>query len=369
MKKKIQEIIGLRCVAVTMVVLGHAQQLVHGGYTGWLFPLKFFSNGGQGVLIFFVLSGFLITGLLQREYRNKNKINLVNFYISRSLRIWPAFYFYIMTILILSQFSLLNVHWLQTTFAALHIWNYSALFDIGPTNDAHVDGTWYLGHLWSLALEEQFYWFWPPILIFLLNKKNDNILLAMILAIPVIRVVTYFVLPEFRGQLTMMLHTGVDPILVGCYVALKHQKILYFINSWKYSSMTITFGIIFLFFITPIIASTNYGGYWSNTFGRTIEASIVGLVIIIIIEKENYWLSFILRTKIFVFIGTISFSLYLWQQFFNGIGAPGVWQFPFNILQTLIAATISYLLIETPFLRFKNNFERKRISDPFKNLV
>ena len=109
MSGRISEITGLRCLAVMMVVLGHAMHSLEGGYSGWLYPLSFFSNGSQGVLIFFVLSGFLITTILQAEFKKHGRIDLLDFYARRSIRIWPAFYFYILVIYILSISGFLKV--------------------------------------------------------------------------------------------------------------------------------------------------------------------------------------------------------------------------------------------------------------------
>ena len=101
MSARIPELTGLRCVAVMMVVLTHASGTVEGGYSGVLYPLRFFSNGGLGVQIFFVLSGFLITNLLHAEWKAWGAIDLPQFYLRRTLRIWPAFYYYILVLVLL----------------------------------------------------------------------------------------------------------------------------------------------------------------------------------------------------------------------------------------------------------------------------
>ena len=351
--KKITEITGLRCLAVMMVVIGHAQQTTQGGYDGWLLPLKLFSNGYQGVLIFFVLSGFLITNILKSEYSLTGKIDYIKFYYRRALRIWPASYTFILTIVILSAVGLINVAWQQSTFAALHLWNYSGPIGLKEIHASHPDGVWYFGHFWSLALEEQFYWVWLPLLIFLLRFKNEKILPGLIILIPIVRMATYVLFPSLRDYLGMMLHTSVDAMLIGCYAALKQEKIKKIMDSSKYANIFCTISILILFFAIPPIAN-NYGGYWNATYGRTIEAIIACILMLSIINIKDFWLSKILRTRIFIFIGTISFSLYLWQQVFLGIDAPLAFKFPFNIIQAILFASLSYWLIEMPFLRIKN---------------
>lgn len=359
MSGRISEITGLRCLAVMMVVLGHAQNSLEGGYSGWLSPLKFFSNGSQGVLIFFVLSGFLITSILQAEFKKYGRIDLLDFYARRSIRIWPAFYFYILVIFVLSTFGFLAVGPQQFAAAALHIWNYSEAIGLVSNSSIYPDGAWYLGHLWSLSLEEQFYWVWPPILIFTLYSKNKYTLLALIVLVPIIRILTYFATPSLRGQLGMMLHTGVDPILIGCYAALVQESAKAFLIRSRFSGALVSIVFIVLFFVCPMLTEHFKGG-WSATFGKTIEAALAAIIIIAISCMKEFWLSRLLRAKVPVFLGTISFSLYLWQQLFTGNSFVWALEFPFNIVQAIAAAALSYWVIEKPFFALKKKFKHQK---------
>ena len=356
MSGRISEITGLRCLAVMMVVLGHAMHSLEGGYSGWLYPLSFFSNGSQGVLIFFVLSGFLITTILQAEFKKYGRIDLLDFYARRSIRIWPAFYFYILVIFILSISGFLKVGPQQFAAAALHIWNYAEAIGLVSDSSIYPDGAWYLGHLWSLSLEEQFYWVWPPLLIFTLCSKNKNLLLAIIVLVPIVRIFTYFTAPSLRGQLGMMLHTGVDPILIGCYAALIQERVKALLIRSRFSGALVTTAFIVLFLACPKLAEYFKGG-WTATFGKTIEATLAAIIIIAISCMKEFWLSRLLRAKIPVFIGTISFSLYLWQQLFTGSSFIWALEFPFNIAQAIAAAALSYWLIEKPFFALKKKFK------------
>ncbi|VTU18598.1 O-acetyltransferase OatA [Variovorax sp. PBL-E5] len=341
-----------------MVVFAHASATVAGGYTGWLQPLNFFTNGGLGVQIFFVLSGFLITNILNSEWKATQKIDLVRFYLRRTLRIWPAFYVFLVVLAFLTYRQVIDIAYEQFAFAALHVWNYSEALGLGPINAAHGDGTWYLGHFWTLALEEQFYWFWPPLLIFLLRRRSERLLVLLILSIPLIRIASYFLVPSLRGQLLMMLHTGVDSILIGCYTALNQERIKTFLESKKYSSALVTASFIALIFLIPELGA-RLGGAWSVTYGATVTASIVALIIMAVTTMKQFWLSRILRTRVFVFVGTISYSLYLWQQLFLFKQSPLAFAFPFNIVQAFAAATLSYWLIETPLLKIKDGLKKR----------
>jgi peptidoglycan/LPS O-acetylase OafA/YrhL len=347
---RVPELTGLRCVAVMMVVLGHAHDTAPDGYHGWLAPLSLLSSGAMGVQIFFVLSGFLITGILEAEFRSRERIDLWQFYLRRALRIWPAFYAFLIVLVVLSYAGLIDIAWQQFVFAATYTWNYSEMLGVGPVNNAHLEGAWYLGHFWSLALEEQFYWFWPPLLIFILLRKSEKLLPVLILVIPMVRVVSYFLAPGLRGQLGMMLHTGVDSILIGCYASLKREPLKAFLDSIKYRNLLV--GLLFVLMLA--LPWVNLGRYWSNTYGTTVNAALMALIVVALTHLKDFWLCWLLRTRVFVFVGTISYSLYLWQQLFLHDASPATWGFPLNIVQSFAAATLSYWFIETPFLKLKD---------------
>jgi peptidoglycan/LPS O-acetylase OafA/YrhL len=367
MKNRVQELTGLRAIAVTMVVVGHAQRLLAGGYTGLLRPLRLVADGRLGVLVFFVLSGFLITSILQAELKSTGRIKLLPFYVKRALRIWPAFYTYLATIVVLSMLGWTDVDRRQVMVAALHLWNYSGLGGMAADNALHADGAWYLGHFWTLALEEQFYWLWPPLLFYIWRRDSQRVLVFLIFAVPLIRVGTYFAAPQLRGQLSMMFHTGIDPILIGCFVALNKERLYAWVRSWPGGTLIPTLMVVVLFVLMPV-AEARLGGFWSATYGTTLEAALVGMVIVVLYFRSDFWCSRLLRTPPFVFIGTISFSLYLWQQLFANANLPIAHAFPLGIAEAVAAATASYYFIEAPFLRLKdrvaNRLGRLPANDP-----
>ena len=116
-------------------------------------------HGRLGVQIFFVISGFLITSLLLREKESTGSISLKLFYARRTLRIFPAFYLFFITIAVLSYLRLIELPRYDLLHAATYTMNYSG------------NGTWWMGHLWSLSVEEQFYFVWPS-LMFLIGTRN-----------------------------------------------------------------------------------------------------------------------------------------------------------------------------------------------------
>src|ERR1700739_3813791 len=138
----------LRCVAVITVILHHSGEFSFFTRVGW-----------TGVDLFFVLSGFLISGLLFSEYKRYHSINFKRFFIRRGLKIYPAFY----TFLLLTGITgALVFHSHPTGRQYLH-----EIFFV--MNYAH--GIW--DHTWSLAVEEHFYIF-LPIFLFILAKLSSN---------------------------------------------------------------------------------------------------------------------------------------------------------------------------------------------------
>ncbi len=162
----IRSLDGLRGIAVLLVVLFHF------GYVnvGWI-----------GVQIFFVLSGFLITGILLHDADRPLKAYLKRFYTRRVLRIFPLYYGYL---------ALVAAAFLLTGHPRLfgQFWPYLATYTYNFTQlRPHWDHSWFFTHLWSLSVEEQFYLLWP-LLVFLLPRRRLRVaLLAMIVLCPVVR--------------------------------------------------------------------------------------------------------------------------------------------------------------------------------------
>ena len=143
---------GLRAIAILLVLVSHLQ-----GTPGFpSMPQGFWhlgNLGNLGVRIFFVLSGFIITHLLLREEARTGRASLAAFYRRRAYRILPPLLVFMVAMLGLRSLGVVNFatfRWIRTLFF---------LGNVGT------DGTWTLGHLWSLAVEEQFYLLWPVLLV------------------------------------------------------------------------------------------------------------------------------------------------------------------------------------------------------------
>ncbi|GAA4316723.1 hypothetical protein GCM10023149_13910 [Mucilaginibacter gynuensis] len=342
-----------------MVLLGHCADTIGPIVTdNSAFP--FFANARLGVRIFFVISGYLITKILITERDKTGGINLRNFYIRRAFRIFPVFYLYIITLIVLKNFFIPELfesyEWIG--FASVFLWNYAHWFIVPKATNGNV--VWFFGHFWTLSMEEQFYLLWPITFIKLNVSTLKKLVIGIIIAAPVVRLATYYFMPDSRGQIEMMLHSGGSIILMGCLGALIENTAFFRDKVMKLVNNTalIAFIGLFVFVISPMLDHRFQGAY-----KLPIGANLESLLIMILIFWSIYVPSKVavfLNSKIITHIGVLSYSLYIWQQLFlnNKID---YWfnQFPQNICLVIVVAHISYYLIEMPFLNQKNRFIRK----------
>ena len=212
---------GLRAVALLMVFFTHYAALPW----GW-----------GGVNVFFVLSGFLITGIL---YDSRNDLHRVrNFYVRRTLRIFPLYYGVFLALLLLEPF--LHWQWTRSWFAwPLYLGNFLILRSPDVIHETSVQAlsayahlkcsrfpssTVYLGHLWSLCVEEQFYLVWPWIVFWVRSRRSLIAICSVIaVAIPLLRVVAQHTLPTWMlsaEALYRLTPFQLDSLLLGGLLAL-----------------------------------------------------------------------------------------------------------------------------------------------------
>jgi len=331
---------GLRAIAVLMVVLGHS-------HSPWMDNIPFnrsFRNGGLGVGMFFVISGFLITHLLLKEQNKSGSIDLKRFYLRRTFRIFPPFYVYILVVSILGLLHLMQIHIMDVIAAGTYTWNY----DFFP-------GSYILGHCWSLSLEEQFYLLWPFFIVHLSKSKAIKLSIAIIVASPFIRIVMYFLVPGSREHMDMMLHTHLDTIMTGCLLSLLidagyGEKIKVRLTHWSVPIVS----FLFLMFV-DVPASDYWRGRYEMTMGISLENVALVAILIFAIFRHQSLLGRFLNMKWLSHLGVISYSLYLWQQLFSG---PYTRFFPLNLLFIFLCAEASYFLVERPSFRLRDKVQQ-----------
>ncbi len=215
-RNRIPSLDGLRAISIALVILSHFASN---------FGLEIaYAVGNLGVRIFFIISGFLITLILVNEVDETSTLNLKKFYFRRTLRIFPAYYFYICVLLIFTILGLCKI--------PLDCF----LSPITYTSNYFASGNWELGHSWSLSVEEQFYLIYPGIFLFYGISKTKNILLFIVLITPLIRIINFTILQLFVGYnippwFVFAFHNNMDALAVGCLLALYrsalHQHKIY----------------------------------------------------------------------------------------------------------------------------------------------
>src|SRR5438067_3222943 len=178
-EKNIPALNGIRAVAVALVMLFHF------GFKG--------IPGGHGVLMFFVLSGFLITWLLLLEQEEKGSISLRAFYVRRALRILPAAYAFLLVGLGLLLVTHRQVVWTHVACVVAYVANY---FTALHHEDA---GNGLFRHLWSLAIEEQFYLLWPFVF---MRLSRDPARMPKVLGIAIVGIWLYRPVAALSGAST-----------------------------------------------------------------------------------------------------------------------------------------------------------------------
>jgi peptidoglycan/LPS O-acetylase OafA/YrhL len=341
-----------------MVLLAHASGTFPSGYSRWLYPLRGFFNGEYGVEIFFVLSGYLITSILIREYDAIGKIDIKAFYYRRIFRIFPAFYLFLFLIAVLDWMRVLKIPGTELAFAGSHLINYGRaiilLFKIhAPASPDY----WFVGQFWSLSLEEQFYWMWPLTLLVLLRTRWYSILMAVILAMPVIRLSSYYLFPELRGQLMMMLHTASDGIFSGCILAICLAWHPHFSKKLLLSPWAVAGLVFYIYWVDPFVGDAMPRGF-GVVLGATLVIAAIALIIAnVLLQEGRTWYHRLLESGVLVSLGRTSFSIYLWQQMFlTPLNTTFLGKWPINLVGAIVTGWMSYRYIELPFIRLKDRY-------------
>lgn len=341
--KRIPALDGLRAISILFVLFNHLVGTRY--FSSRLIPLGQFGN--FGVRIFFVISGFLITTLLLRDYERTGSISLTNFYLRRVLRIVPAAYAYLLVLAIFNlPYSILLRY--DLLCAATYLTNF------------HPIRSWYVGHLWSLAVEEQFYLLWPAVLALWGIRSARRVAVATMVLVPVLRVGWWFAFPTapMQARINEMFFTVADAIACGCLLAIQ--------KSWLWQQRRyIALMQSRWFFLVPVAATE-----FRFTFRHPISHFLISIPLMNLgialtldwcITHAHSRVGKFLDWKPMVFLGTLSYSLYLWQMPFLNQFSRTTWTaFPLNVSLALLAAFASYKIVEQPFLKLKETIKQEK---------
>lgn len=350
---------GLRAISFLIVFLFHCN--IPGFQVGW-----------SGVNIFFVLSGFLITSILLEAKHSNNYFT--GFYMRRILRIFPIYYavlFAMFAFWVLSG----GGEWHRMLYYLTYTQNIFHAFGA----DDPIRGP--IFHTWTLAIEEQFYLFWPFIVYYMSRKNLLRLSVVLIIISPLLRILFYRMSGSvFMGN--MLLFCQTDSLAFGAILALvpfqqqikpsRLRNVLFLSGLVLFLGLTVYLGILHGGKNPADILMTGYNAYntpdgYLNTFWGPFIFSVVGLMasaLVVACYDPESRLAKVLSNNVLVHVGKISYGLYLYHwiiiiflRFLTKKYPLGNAAFFFLSLGlTYIAAVISYYTFERYFMNKKKHF-------------
>src|SRR5210317_1697141 len=346
------EIDGLRAIAVVAVILYHAQITILGHQP--------FKGGFIGVDIFFVISGYLITSIILKELVTTGSFSFKHFYERRIRRILPALLFVMLVSLPFAWMYLLPSSFVDFSKSILYFLGFSSNFYFHYSGQQYGAESGFLKpflYIWSLSVEEQYYILFPIVLIFTFKYFKKYLIHILILGFVISLGLAEWTSRNYPSASFYFLHTRIWELLAGSFLA-------YFeITNGKRSenkTLNLILPSIGLFLIGHSILFFNDEMFHPSFYTLS---PIIGVCLIIWFSNKNELITKILSTKLFVGIGLISYSLYLWHYpifAFNRITfltRDNIFFELLLILSVLVLSIFSYYFVEKPFRNKKNNIK------------
>lgn len=352
------ELDGLRGVSILLVLVGHSiSKSIH--VPLWLTPLV---DAALGVRLFFVLSGFIITTLLLQEKHCFGTISWGDFLLRRLTKLVPSLLIFICTVAFLSKYKSFGCE--AKTYLV------SSLF----LTEILGASCWALGHTWSLSVEELFYLSWLPCFLYFSQKTLLRILTGIVILAPVVRVLNY--LSASKPEWSFLPPDTVIPFFPHSDLLAFGSLAAFFVRSDSFisgkSKLNLPFSVLLSFaailiFLSDLpfhqISFLHLLSYWAVPFRSTMQGLVVASLILSVYGRGTEATSWPLRNPFLVRLGTISYSVYLWQQLIIPAPFTTSWTTLGGIAQSLLLLTSAiifggffYYLIEAPAMRF---FRRK----------
>jgi peptidoglycan/LPS O-acetylase OafA/YrhL len=327
---------GWRGVAILLVLLFHGMYNSRLAGHPWLSALGHIAGrtGALGVLVFFCISGYLITQRLILESRLLGMFSLRSFYIKRAFRILPPLAAYLIVALALYLCGVIT----------LRSGDWSALVFLSNYHN----GSWYTSHFWSLSVEEHFYLFWPICAVAIGWRWTMWVGVVLIGAVAVWR--PWRLLHDVTSQARTLQHTDmrIDYILMGAVVALATEFYPWTITILKRLGRSSGLTVLFLL----LLASTRS----TSLDMRTVQGVLLTLIVCASTVANAHLPRLMLTNRPVLFLGKVSYSLYVWQQLFLGRTGSTFWDSPYTLpakyAVALLTAWASYRFVEKPFIRY-----------------
>ena len=359
----------LRFIAAFIVLFAHAYE----GYCGWFgipqslaasdpkqfsyaggFVDQFIRNGGFGVDLFFMISGFLITFILIKEKQKTGTVNFPKFFMRRAIRIWPVYFLAI-------ALAPLAIH-LAKSPSTPDYW--ANIFFYNNFHAIYLKDTWEypFAHFWSICVEEHFYLIWPLLIAFVPLKHLKNTFFILLTATVFFRL--YAFLNHWNGlELYLNTFARIDILIVGAMFALYFSN-----NQLKLSLTKVQRLCLYLIFIALFATQAVYetSNVVQTLFAKYVFCLIAGIGMVYFIFSEDKLFKVPFR-NILNYFGRISFGIYLFsnmlipiivQRFMYKWGTHNMWVYFFlNVFLSILISAIVYELYEKQFLKLKKYFE------------
>lgn len=343
----------------------------------------------MGVNIFFVLSGFLITGILYDSQDRDHRFR--NFYVRRTLRIFPLYYA-VWTVLLLST-PWLHIAWRPQNFAwPAYLGNFLALLHLhGPLDPNFSQLVAYpffakgdavphrifilVGHFWSLCIEEQFYLFWPAVVFFVRGRsKLLKICTVTVIVLPLLRGLFAHLVPPVAletGALRTFTLFHLDEFLLGGAAALilRGRPAPWLRTAAPYLFLTGVVAFLVSRLWEQYVQSTQPELFmrpeWGLTYGITL-VDLMALGMILLCLDTRSWLARVLNFAPLRGLGKVSYGFYVFHDIPHALYGHLIARFGLGehttgllvpLTGTLLLSVLSYNLLERPFLRLKTRFE------------
>ncbi|WP_291861832.1 acyltransferase [Marinilabilia sp.] len=360
---------GLRFIAALLVIIHHIEQFkaifnLPSYWAGDEFISKFiFIVGGQGVILFFVLSGFLITYLLLAEEEKIKTIKIKKFYLRRILRIWPLYLLIVLfSLFVFPHIDLLNIpdYPIEVVQSNIELKLLLYLFFFANLVLAFFGIIPYASQTWSIGTEEQFYLLWPVVIRYI--KKNRLILMIGIVVL--YNFIRFFLASSLSHSIPF--HTilrefwagfKIDSMAIGGFFS-----VLLFSNPLPFLLNLVRKRFVFNIAILFVFISYIFGIYYPY-FNNILYSGCYAVIILNFATNPNIKIS--LENNLFNSLGKISYGLYMLHpiaivltiKFAKSYELLTNWfLYPASILLTVILANISYYRYEKFFLKFKSKF-------------
>lgn len=335
---------GLRAVSIVIVLLAH--------FASKIFP------GGFGVLVFFVISGFLITRLLFAELKARQHVSLRNFYVRRFLRLYPAISAYTLVVVLVFHFTQMPINWVEPLSALFYFANY---LYAGFSMDGRTGGTMPFAIFWSLSVEEHFYILFPAV--FVAAHGNPKRLAVMLAAV-------------CAGALALR--------LIGAAIFPGRLNTLFFFYQTQFRLDSLAFGVL-----VAVLCEANWGRdivrklarplpaaiavavlvlsfvirdpWFRETFRYTLQSAGVAVVLVaILFSGRNTIVNRLLNQPVITWVGRLSYSLYVWHlvplPFLAGLLSSKEEVAVARIVLSFGFAALSYYCLEQPLLAMRHRF-------------